>query len=238
MEPPAVIQPHTQPHTQPQWQSLHRLIPSHFPPIDLFESVADPHELELTFAIEALTNDRLKEQVGDLHRVPAQERIAGPGSTPVMAAFTHIALPSRFTDGHHYGVYYAANSLDTALAETMFHREQFMLQTQEPDTELTMREYINRVALPMHDIRGSQYAALHDPNSYAASQSFAQQLKAQGSNGLVYRSVRFEGGECIAAFRPKAVTLPIQGQHFRYVYNAQQRKITVVLSVALVKGDS
>ncbi|MFT4924048.1 MAG: hypothetical protein ACI8WB_000126 [Phenylobacterium sp.] len=212
----------------PQWPSLHRLIPSHFPPIDLFETVANPEELALVFAIEALTNDRLKEQVGDLYRVPAHERVSGPDSTPVMAAFTHIAFSSRFTDGS-YGIYYGANSQQTAVAETVFHREFFLSQTNEPDTQLTMREYINQVALPLHDIRADHYQHLHQPDSYHQPQAFAQQLRAQGSNGLLYPSVRRTGGECIAAFKPKAVTLPVQGQHFRYIWCARQQKVTSVL---------
>ncbi len=100
----------------PHWEKLHRLVPSHFPPIDLFENVASPDELEIVFAIESLTNDRLREQVGDLARVPVEERIAGPGSTPVMAAFTHIAVATRFSDGTEYGVYYGAKDLNTAFA--------------------------------------------------------------------------------------------------------------------------
>lgn len=59
----------------PNWKKLHRLVPSHFPPIDLFENVANPEDLEIVWALESLTNDRLKEQAGDLALVPVAERI-------------------------------------------------------------------------------------------------------------------------------------------------------------------
>ena len=218
----------------PDWEQLHRLVPSHFPPIGLFETVTDPEDLEIVYAIESLTNDRLRDEIGDLILVPADERIAGLGSPPVMAAFTHIGVVSRFTDGQ-YGVYYGARELETAIAETVYHRERFLSATREHDTELTMRQYINKISLELHDVRGESHEVLYDPDSYDASQAFAKKLRENGSNGLLYRSVRHDDGECVAAFRPKAVTIPIQGQHFRYVWSGHHQKIISVLSVSEVK---
>lgn len=212
----------------PDWPQLHRLVPSHFPPIDLFESVADPDELDVVYAIEALTNDRLREEAGELWRVAAEDRVCGAGSSPVMAAFTHIGIPTRFTDGS-YGVYYGARELKTAIAETVYHRERFLSATQELDTELTMRQYINCIALPLHDVRHNE--ALHDPDSHIASQKEGKRLRGLNSNGLIYNSVRDPGGVCIAALRPTTVTIPVQGGHFRYVWNGYQQRIVSVLTV-------
>jgi hypothetical protein len=83
----------------PHWEKLYRLGPSHFPPIDLFENVANPDDLDIIFAIESLTNDRLRQEAGDLALVPEEQRISGIGTSPIMAAFTHIGTQSRFTDG-------------------------------------------------------------------------------------------------------------------------------------------
>ena len=68
------------------WNPSYRLVPSRFPPIGLFDSVASPQELEVAFALQALTNPRLRQEVGQLSLVPQEDRVAGPGSTPVMAA--------------------------------------------------------------------------------------------------------------------------------------------------------
>lgn len=214
---------------QPDGSQLHRLVSSHFPPIALFETVADPAELDIAFEIEAMTNDRLRDDVGDLSLIPAKDRIVGPGATAVMAAFTHIGMPSRFTEGG-YGVYYGSPELATAVAETVYHKEIFLAKTQEPDTEVTMRQYINQVALTLHDVRECE--ELHDPNSYEVSQAFAKALRDKGSNGLVYRSVRRCGGECVAAFRPTALTHVVQGQHIRYVWSGHQQKIIKCLWVS------
>ena len=71
----------------PAWDAAFRMINSAFPPITLFEDVLNPADLEMAYALEAMTNDRLLDQCGVLRRVPVEDRVSGPGSTPVMAAF-------------------------------------------------------------------------------------------------------------------------------------------------------
>lgn len=212
------------------WKRAYRIVSSAFPPISLFEDVLDKEDLETAYAIEAITNDRLLEEAGVLARVPAQDRLCGPGSSPIMAAFTHIGAPSRFSDGS-YGVYYCASSERAAIAETRFHRERFLAATAQGPLELTMRTYINEIVRPLHDVRPVE--ALHDPDptAYGTPQRFARRLHDQGSWGLLYHSVRDPGAECAAIFRPPAVTIPVQGRHLRYVWDGQ--KIAYVLTVSL-----
>lgn len=222
--------------TLPDFEEVHRLIPSHFPPIDLFEHVSDPEDLEMVFEIESLTNDRLKDEIGNLALIPAEDRVCGLGSTPLMAAFTHISglKPTRFTDNTQYGVYYGANSLDTAFAETIFHREKFLSATNEKNTDITMRDYINTVSLELHDITDPRFSELHS-DDYTQSQAFARMLKEKKSNGLIYNSVRHKGGLCVAIFRPKAVSIPTQGGHYTYRWCGKTQKITHVIKLELIR---
>ena len=44
-------------------------------------------------------------------------------------------------------------------------------------------------------------------------------MRNENAWGIVYRSIRNPGGECIAALRPPAVTIPRQGPHLAYVWN-------------------
>jgi len=209
----------------PQWKA-HRIIPSHYPPIDLFERIYDTaEEMAIAFEIEAMTNERLQDQVGNLELVPAEDRLIGPGSSPVMAAFTHRGFGSRFTDGS-FGVYYAADSLETAIAETVYHKELEMAAANEESIELTMRCYVGDIALPMRDIRDEIFADLHRPDDYSTSQVYAAVSRAQNDNGLLYRSVRHPSHECIAAFRPIALRPPVQGEHLKYFWDGQKRRIT------------
>ena len=120
----------TIPVRQVDWKPSCRLIASRYPTIGLYDAIADPADLEVVFAIEALTNPRLRNELGELQLVPTDERLSGTGSTPIMAAFTHLNPEgSRFSDGS-YGVYYAAHDLDTAIAEVSHHRAIFLSRTQ------------------------------------------------------------------------------------------------------------
>src|SRR5947208_16539368 len=73
-----------------RWRPSHRVVPSRFPPIGLFDRVAAPEDLEAVFALEAMTNDRLREEAGELSLVAKEGRVACPGTTPVMAAVTSL----------------------------------------------------------------------------------------------------------------------------------------------------
>ncbi|WEK48176.1 MAG: RES family NAD+ phosphorylase [Candidatus Andeanibacterium colombiense] len=204
-----------------RWEPCYRIIPSRFPPIPLFEKVAEPGDLEAVFAIEAMTNDRLREEAGDLNLVPKEDRVSGPGSSPIMAAFTHLNPEGdRFTDGT-YGVFYASLTLDTAIEETKHHRSTFLMATDEPAQEIDMRVYAVNLNARLHDVRDMRDAKpeIYDPTNYAASQALASQLRADGSYGIVYQSVRHEGGECVAVFRPRLLSNCRQERHLCYVWD-------------------
>lgn len=215
----------------PDWKSAWRIVNSAYPPIAVFEDTLDSGDLELAFAIEAMTNDRLLEEAGDLARVPAQDRLAGPGASPIMAAFTHLGRPSRFTDGS-FGVYYCADSAETAIAETRFHMARYLGASREPSVEVTMRAYVNTVVEPLEDVREG-FEALYDsdPSHYGPSQAFAAERRQLGGWGLLCQSVRRQGGECAAVFRPPALSIPIQSPHFRYVWDGRAQAITHILEV-------
>src|SRR3546814_15609907 len=70
----------------------------------------------------------------------------------------------------------------------------------------------------LHDLRpqaGEPVPAL-DPDSYAASQAVARQLRGAGSNGIAYPSIRHPSGECVALFYPDCASNPLQGRHLDY----------------------
>lgn len=197
-----------------------RIIPSVYPPINFFEDLVDPDEMETLWEIEALTNERLREQIGELCLVTPEDRVCGPGSSIVMAAFTHIGKPSRFTNGS-FGVYYASLEQDTAISETVFHREKFLAATSEDPCEISMRMYKGKIKKTLIDIRGHQYKKYHHPENYTLPQQFGEELKKKQTWGILYNSVRHAKGQCIALLRPPATNIPIQIKHLRYVWNGE-----------------
>lgn len=211
----------TLPVSHVEWKPSWRMIPSRFPPIQLFERVTEPDDLEAIFELEAMTNPRLRDEVGNISMVPPEDRISGPGTSIIMAAFTHLNPEgSRFTDGS-YGVFYAAGDLETAIAETRYHRERFMRATAQLRMELDMRVYLVDLMGNLHDLRGQQdaYPLVYHATNYAAAKHLSRELKQNGSNGIVYDSVRRSGGECVAVFRPPLLTNARQERHLCYVWD-------------------
>ena len=208
-----------------RWHEAHRILPSRYPPIQLFERLSDdPTEWELLAEIESLTNPRIRDEIGEIRLVPAAERVSGPGASWVMASFTHVnPQGSRFSDGS-FGVYYAARELATAIAETAFHMGGFYASTADPPHAEAMRVLIGRLDASFHDLRGDlpRWAPALDPEAYTAGRALGRRLRQAGSNGIVYPSVRRMGGQCVGAFRPKIVGLPSQARHLQYFWDGQR----------------
>ncbi len=229
------------PVTHERWDKCHRIVSSRFPPVSIFEEVADPADLEGVYWVEGLTNPRLREELGDLTLVAPEDRVAGPGTTPIMAAFTHLnPSGSRFSDGS-YGVYYGARCANTAIAETVYHVERWAKESRDPATTFTMRQYIGElIERPYHDIRGQRAAHpglfQSDPARYGPAQAFGAALRAQRSWGLLYDSVRFSDGECVAVFRPTALGPVRQTRHLAYVWDGTRIVDTQVIRSLGVPG--
>ena len=106
----------TAPASHITWQACHRFTDFRFPPVYLFEDIADPADWALLAAAEAKTNPRLADTIGALDLVPRARRVNGAGASYVIAPFVHPSTdrPGRFHDGT-FCAYYAANGCETAL---------------------------------------------------------------------------------------------------------------------------
>jgi len=208
------------------WPQAWRIVASRYPPIRLFERLTpDPAVWDALIALEQLTNPRIRDELGEIALVPPDQCVSGPGASYVMASFTHLnPNGSRFSDGT-FGVYYAASELATAIAETIFHFEQFARDSGDPLRMEEMRVLVGAVAAEFEDVAGLPEplrSQILDPSSYAASRAYARELREAGADGVVYPSVRRTGGECLGAFRPRAVGLPRQERHLKYRWNGDR----------------
>lgn len=205
------------------WLRAVRVVSSRYPPVSVFDRVAAPEDLEAALAIEGMTNERLRDEAGDIRLVAPADRIVGPGSTPIMAAFTH-PRPSRFSGGD-FGVFYCAARARTAIAETRHHRELFLRHGGFDPLDLQMREYLVPLRAELHDLRGrrADWSELYEPDDYSASQPFGARVRAAGGMGIVYDSVRdSEGGWCAGVLRPPAlVGRCTQGRHLIYRWDGE-----------------
>lgn len=217
------------------WSRTVRIIRSIYPPIDLFEDIADPADWEALASAEAKFNPRLRDSIGDLSQVPVARRVSGPGASWVMAPFVHCSLlrPGRFSDGS-YGLYYAGDRTEVAIAETIHHHARFMRSTAEaPGWTSQFRELIGSVDTDLDDATGQP--DLLAPDHYHASQVFGAERRAAGSNGITWPSIRYPEGQCIAVFWPDVIPIPTQGAHFAYHWNGANVDYIKTLETGEVK---
>ncbi|MHB8474592.1 MAG: RES family NAD+ phosphorylase [Gammaproteobacteria bacterium] len=204
-----------------RWKAQYRIIPTRYPLVDLFErsDLTEREKRALYYSLRRV-NPRLRQLAGDISLVRDGDMVQGANASIVMAAFTHTGYPTRFSTGS-YGVYYAARSQETAIRETVYHTEREARMARLAPQAFHRRVFIGKIAKSFYDVRGVGYADLHARNNYSTSQGFAQRLRSADPDawGFVYNSVRHAGGDCIAALRPPAVTLPTQGPHLFYAWD-------------------
>jgi hypothetical protein len=206
-----------------RWPQACRIVPTRYPAINLFDRVAGADDFDALYALEAMTNERLRDDLGEIARVAREHRVYGPGSGPIMAAFTHVnVLGSRFSDGSR-GVFYAAHERATAVAETRHHHAAFMAATLQRAQHLPMRLYRVAIAARLHDLRpaGAVPEAVYDPADYHAARALGARLAEAGSAGVVYRSVRHAGGQCVGLFRPNGASTCVHAAFLLYAWDGQ-----------------
>lgn len=198
------------------WDRACRVIRSIHPPIDLFEDIADPADWEALASAESKTNPRLWEHLGRLDLIPPARRVGGPGASFLMAPFVHVSTdrPGRFTDGT-YGVYSAGSREEVAIREVAHHHGLTMANSgEEPGWTSQFRMLVNIIDLDLHDVR--KRPDCHLPGDYGPPQALGRKLRAEGGNGVLYRSVRCPDGECVGIFWPDLMPAPVQGDHFYF----------------------
>lgn len=211
----------------------HRLIPSrHLPHADsvLVEISDDDAHLRAIFDLDAATNDRLLVDRRPLPGIGVEELVfAVPNAAIVNAAFCHPhPLGGRF-NGPTRGAWYAGFALQTAQAEVAFHKSVQLAEIGRFDDSMTYDGYLADFSAPFHDLRRvKEFRGCLDPDSYVESQALAERLIEAGSLGIVYPSVRHDGGTCLACFRPALVANVRRAKTYRFTWSGTpEPQITV-----------
>lgn len=204
-----------------RWNKTYRIVSTRYPPIDLFERVAQSEDWEALIELEMLTNPRVREELGQISNIPPERRVQGNGASYVMAPFAY-ANESRFSDGS-FGIYYAANDFKTALHEVAYHREKFYSLTDEKPLKTTEKTLLGKIDSKLHDVRKGDWKHIYDPESYTESQKLGLKLRnEENSNGIVYNCVRYTGGKNFGTFWPDVVSLPIESKKVVLNWNGEK----------------
>ena len=206
----------------------YRLIPSQFPPIGLFDTVATPADLSAVMELVGWTNDRLV--ASRIARLPQQEWVYGrPNASIVMAAFLHVSPTGTRFNSPDLGAWYAASEIETAVAEVGHHLRREAVARSVPQltrsTEAIQRDCMvstwtfaaNRPSAPMF----MRLIAMTPRSNWEKRSVVQVRLR------IIYDSLRRRGGTNIVAHRPTNVLDVTQADHFEIRVPAVGRRIDV-----------
>jgi RES domain len=108
---------------------------------------------------------------------------------------------------------------------------------EEEEEEGTYDDYLADFSAELNDIRkNKQFADCLAPENYVASQSLARRLLDAGSLGIIYPSVRRDGGTCIACFRPALVMNVRKAKTYKFTWKGKSKpEISVISNVQRVR---
>lgn len=208
-----------------QEQRAYRLVNSRFPPIDLFDDVADASEFEALYQLQALTNPRLQNEIGRIALIPVAEIPFGiAGCSYAVGPFTHVnPAGSRFSSGA-FGVLYVADVMETAVAEVRYHQNHYWSKV----TGLSYERFLFRGLSCTFNEAASRDATvlslsdpIYDPDDYSHAHQLGHAAKRAGCSGLRYNSVRSPGNHCWALLTPRHVTSIVQTAHYEMIWSGQ-----------------
>jgi RES domain-containing protein len=171
--------------------------------------------------IEGATSGRLAAQQQGAENLRSSELVGGlPHAYFINAAFTYFRPqePNRF-NGPGRGAWYAALAVETCKLEVAFHLTRELERVNDFNTIADYAEMFASFAGEFVDLRSAtpRPDCLHpDPAvGYLAGNSLAELTRHNGHNGIVYPSVRHDGGTCLVALWPAAVQSVAQGRVLR-----------------------
>lgn len=203
----------------------HRLVPSRYLPggDSVLAVLADDEDLQAVFALDMVTNDRLAAERQLLPGIGLEELVFGVPHAPVInATFCHAhPLGGRF-NGPDRGAWYAGFALETSQAEVAFHKSVQLAEIGVFEDSVTYDDFLADFSASFHDLRdGPAFRACLDPSSYVESQSLAEELLDADALGVVYPSVRHDGGTCLACFRPALVANVRRAGTWRFTWTGK-----------------
>jgi len=204
----------------------YRLIPSQFPPIGLFDAVATAADLEAVMELVGWTNDRLVAE--RLARLPQSDWVYGrANSSVIMASFLHAATGGLRFSGPDLGAWYASATVTTAIVEVAHHLRREAASSGAARMQRRYRTYAAQLHGAYLDLRGQAAARpdLYDLGSYVTGQVFGEGIRAGGGHGILFDSLRHEGGQNVVAYRPTMVLDVVQTNHFEIVVETATLRI-------------
>lgn len=187
-------------------------------------------ELQQLAEIEAATSSRLQAETRGISGLEARELVYDvPHAHFINASFAYAKprAPNRF-NGETRGAWYAALDVETCLAEITFHMTEFLAATGIFEAVADYAEMFCSVSGEFLDLRGLPAHPGLSPDKaagYPQGNRLALEARRVGLNGIIYPSVRHDGGTCLAILRPAAVQSVRQGDVWRLTWKGRPEPV-------------
>lgn len=133
----------------------------------------------------------------------------------------YARLPTRFSDGRRFGVWYGSLDVVTTVYETVYHWKKWLADMAITiDEEVVSERRVFRVSVSgiVIDLRAKheRFPRVIDPDDYTFTHALGDYLHKNAQNGLLVRSARHNPGTNLAAFRPDILSDPRHHSYLAY----------------------
>ncbi|WP_109355912.1 RES domain-containing protein [Sphingorhabdus sp. EL138] len=191
----------------------HNLIPSRFPPVPVYERIANGNDAYFA-AVEELTNPRVREKQRLTKGIAAVDE-----QSPRLQSWNHapFAYPnpegSKFY-GRDRNVVELAADLQTALAVSVIRRENFLKRTSEPATAIEIRQLTRKVTGSFIDARNWKGISDRERRLNLGEEAVSRSL-----DGIIFHPHERPSANSVVVLKPDCLGRPNQAEHFKFLWN-------------------
>jgi len=194
---------------------FHRIIPSRFPPVPLYERLGSPAIQAAAAAFEAVTNPRLRA----LERMAQESVTTTPGTGPQnwnMAPFEYANPEGTTFLNPAYKVLELVEGLTPALLVAVQRREDFLGGSHETAIDVEMRALVHKVKGRFADLTGIPFEG-----DQAKRWKLGAELYESDVQGIIFHRPDLPGVRAVTVFDQNALGRTVQADHFRFVWNGE-----------------
>ena len=191
-----------------------QLIPSHFPPIDLYERLESSELRAAAQELERRTNPRLV-ALQHIEKLPKSSDQA----SHQYQNWNHAPFVYKNPEGTHflgpgYGVVEMATELNAALVFALRRREEFFSRTNEEAMGQDMRVLYRHVTATLIDL-----TALSTALAQEERWKIGQGLWEDDATGIIYCRPGHGEHQFVSVFDGRVLGPAVQGEHYRFVWD-------------------
>jgi len=192
----------------------YRLIPSRFPPVDVYARLDSAELRSAAQEIEARTNPRLISKARAM-----QGREPNRASSARLQNWNHAPFTYKNPEGTYlldpnYGVMEVVSDVRSALGYYLRRREIFLSRTSEPPMGLDMRMLQTKIRGDFVNLTSFSPDARREDRW-----KIGQELYESNAQGVLFQRPGFPGALFLSVFDGSTLEPSVQGAHYRFAWD-------------------